>query len=389
MNRPAFETARVELSRLRVEARGIEGALGRIARVCAQTLDVERVGVWTIDGDRLIAQALYARGDDDVRTGDTLDATALVAALRERRAIVADDAASHPAARAIAGATSVLAAPVYRRGDVVAVLCSERVGPARAWRQAEIDFASTVAEIVSTLYEQSAALALDDELSRRAARQADADRLEAITRVCAAIAHDFNNVLSMMSLASAQLSRGGEANGPDLAHALSGAVAVGQRLVGQLRSFGARPAGASVARARVADVIASLRPVIELLVREVAALDVTVETGDADAAIAPGPLEQILLNLCLNARDAIARRGRVSVRAHRTADAIAIEVGDDGAGIPPDVLPHVFEPYFTTKPTGTGLGLATVRDLVREHGGTITVDSAPGRTTFTITLPLA
>src|SRR6185437_10586625 len=107
--------------------------------------------------------------------------------------------------------------------------------------------------------------------------------------------------------------------------------------VGQLRSFGARPA-AGAAHARVADVIGSLRPVIELLVREVAALDVTIETGDAEAAIAPGPLEQILLNLCLNARDAIATRGRVSVRAYRGEVGIVIEVGDDGAGIPPDVL---------------------------------------------------
>jgi signal transduction histidine kinase len=388
MIRPAYETARLELSRLRVESsRGVEGALGRVARVCAQTLGVTRVGIWRIDGAQLCAHAVYARDDDDVLAGEVTDAPAFVEALRDRRAIVADDARAHPHTRELA-AGALLAAPVYRRGEVVGVLTSEHEAP-RAWRQAEIDFASTVAEIVSTILEQSAALELDAELSRRAARQADADRLEAITRVCAAIAHDFNNVLSMMSLAAAALARGGETQ--QIAHALDGAVAVGQRLVGQLRSFGARPAGAAIARADVAAVIANLRPVIELLVRDAATLDVEVETGAAEAAIATGPLEQILLNLCLNARDALGERGGVRVRARiDPAGAIAIDVADDGSGIPPDVLPHVFEPYFTTKPTGTGLGLATVHDLVREAGGTIAVDSAPGRgTTFTVTIPRA
>ena len=83
-------------------------------------------------------------------------------------------------------------------------------------------------------------------------------------------------------------------------------------------------------------------------------------------------------------------RGKVEVVVREEPRHVVIEVRDDGGGIPPDVVPHIFDPYFTTKEKGTGLGLATVRDLVTEHGGTITVESEVGRgSTFTVTLPRA
>ncbi|HTJ41168.1 MAG TPA: GAF domain-containing sensor histidine kinase [Kofleriaceae bacterium] len=401
MNRPAYETARLELVRLRLEsARGIDGALGRVARVCARTLGVERVGVWLFDDaySRLTCHSLYTQTEDISRGGDVLDTRRFptyCAALRERRAIVADDARTHPLTRELGddylaplGIVSMLDAPIYRRGHVVGVVCHEHVGQPRVWKQPEIEFASSVAEVVGAMYEQSEVLALDDELSRRAARQHEADRLESITRVCSAVAHDFNNVLTMVSMVAAQLSR--NAGSKDMSQALDNAVGVGSRLIKQLRSFVARPAGDDIKRARVADVVEHLRPILELLLRDVVTLVQRIDAPDAEAAIGPGPLEQILLNLCLNARDAIAVRGKVEVVVRDEPRHVVIEVRDDGAGIAADVVPHIFEPYFTTKDKGTGLGLATVRDLVTEHGGTITVESEHGRgTCFTVTLPRA
>jgi signal transduction histidine kinase len=402
MNRPAYETARLQLARLRVESsRGIEAALGRVARVSSRTLGVERVGVWLFDDafERLTCHVLYSQTEDASRGGDVLDTRRFptyCTALRERRAIVADDARTHPLTRELCdvyllplGITSMLDAPIYRRGSVVGVVCHEHVGPPRAWKQPEIEFASAVAEVASTLYEQNEALALDDELSRRAARQHDADRLESLTRVCSAVAHDFNNVLTMVSLVAAQLGKGAAPPG-EMAQALDHAVQIGGRLIRQLRSFVARPLGDDVRRARVADVIAHLRPVIDLLVRDVAVLEVRIDEPDAEAAIGPGPLEQIILNLCLNARDAIAARGTVEIVVRGEPRFVVIEIRDDGHGIAADVLPNIFQPYFTTKDKGTGLGLATVRDLVAEHGGTITVESEAGRgARFTVTLPRA
>jgi CheY-like chemotaxis protein len=122
---------------------------------------------------------------------------------------------------------------------------------------------------------------------------------------------------------------------------------------------------------------------LELLVRpEVRRLTVRMD---------PGQLEQVLVNLVVNARDAMDGRGRVVLT---TSDApslsgqVEITVTDDGPGIAPEQLARVFEPFFTTKATGTGLGLSIVNDIVREAGGTVLVDSAPGRgTTFRIRLP--
>jgi len=105
----------------------------------------------------------------------------------------------------------------------------------------------------------------------------------------------------------------------------------------------------------------------------------------------PSQLNQVFLNLINNAAQAIDGTGVINVRSLLDGDSVRIQVEDDGYGIPDDVLPHIFDLYYTTKPQGegTGLGLAISRDIVRQHGGDITVETTPGSgTTFTVTLPI-
>jgi CheY-like chemotaxis protein len=129
--------------------------------------------------------------------------------------------------------------------------------------------------------------------------------------------------------------------------------------------------------------------------------DLPMVTGDSTQ------LQQVLMNLCVNARDAMPSGGRLSVRVDEqeireeaalgTPDAepgryVRIRVGDTGSGIPPGVLDKVFEPFFTTKPSGkgTGLGLSTVYSIIKSHGGFVDVKSEQGRgTTFTVYIPTA
>jgi hypothetical protein len=109
-------------------------------------------------------------------------------------------------------------------------------------------------------------------------------------------------------------------------------------------------------------------------------------TGD------PNALQQVLVNLLTNARDAIAGGGTIEVRTETSADKLPVRlsVRDTGRGIPGEALPRLFEPFFTTKADGTGLGLAISYGIVRDHHGTIEVDSRSDHgTTFTVTLPAA
>lgn len=106
----------------------------------------------------------------------------------------------------------------------------------------------------------------------------------------------------------------------------------------------------------------------------------------------PSELNQVFMNILLNAGQAIAERGIVTVSTSLDGDHVVIAIGDDGAGIPEDVLPRIFDPFFTTKPvgTGTGLGLAISYGLVKKHHGSIDVTSTPGEgTLFLIRLPIS
>ena len=101
-----------------------------------------------------------------------------------------------------------------------------------------------------------------------------------------------------------------------------------------------------------------------------------------------GQLRAVFLNLLRNSREAMPAGGRVTVRTRRAGEAVEAEVADTGGGIPPEDLTRIFEPFYSTKERGTGLGLAFVLQVLKEHGGTIRCDSAVGRgTTFTLSLP--
>jgi CheY-like chemotaxis protein len=184
-------------------------------------------------------------------------------------------------------------------------------------------------------------------------------------------------------------------------------LAAGQRaatLTTQLLAFSRQ----QVLRTRVVDLNATIADV-EGMLRRLIGPKITIETRLHphlhEVKADPGGLEQVLLNLCVNARDAInGDAGTITIStANRTfepggvlpdpdlrpGDYVAVSVGDTGCGIPEDILPRIFEPFFTTKPagSGTGLGLATAYGIVKQSGGALTVSTSAEGTVFTVLLP--
>jgi two-component system cell cycle sensor histidine kinase/response regulator CckA len=218
-----------------------------------------------------------------------------------------------------------------------------------------------------------------------------AQKLEAFGRLAAGVAHDFGNLMTIVAAQNDALTSpdiGAQARAE--ARASSGrAVERASMLIRQLLAFSRRSAG----RPRVLDVNVELHAAAAMLGRIVGEeLALVVEAGArrSSVLIDQGQLEQVVVNLVVNARDAQQGRGRVVLATSDAADApgwLELRVTDDGPGIPSDKLSRIFEPFFTTKATGTGLGLSIVREIVEEAGGSVGVESVVGAgTTFRIRL---
>jgi PAS domain S-box-containing protein len=264
-------------------------------------------------------------------------------------------------------------------------------------------------------------LVIGRDLSERRAAEAErarledqlrqAQKMEAIGQLTGGIAHDFNNILTSVLgyIVLAQeraLTHGDER----LLRQLGQAQQAGERardLVAQMLAFARRKSGRREVLAPeplMMETVELLRPTLPssvLLGVEAAAGALPPVSAD------PVQLGQVLMNLLINARDAVAGSGRVRVGLRETgggwrcaacAAAVAdgrwveLQVGDDGCGIAPEALHRIFDPFFTTKPAGqgTGMGLAMVHGIVHDHGGHVVVDSGIGAgTTFRVMLPVA
>ncbi len=232
------------------------------------------------------------------------------------------------------------------------------------------------------------------------------ERMAAIGQLAAGIAHDFNNLMSVITLYTQMLAKSAGLDERSLTRlaTIERQAMRATEMIRQILDFSRR----AVMERHTLDLTALLQQQVELLNRtlpEHVEIELVVGPGDYFIKGDPTRLQQALMNLAFNARDAMPEGGRLRIDvAHLVVQApqepplpgmaagdwIQLTVSDTGVGMPPEVMRHVFEPFFTTKEPGlgTGLGLAQVYGIVGQHDGHITVTSHPGRgASFTIYLP--
>ncbi len=222
-----------------------------------------------------------------------------------------------------------------------------------------------------------------------------AQRLENLGQLAAGVAHDLNNILSPVLMA-APLLRAHATRPEDLRilDAVEKSAERGGALVKQILSF-ARGHGSERILLQPKHVLREVGELMADTFPKSIRLEIDIPSELWTVQANPTQLHQVVLNLCINARDAMPKGGTLSLRARNdaaTPSGIVIEVGDTGVGIPPENHARIFEPFFTTKGEGggTGLGLSTVRGLVTEHQGRIDLESSPGfGSTFRVWLPAA
>jgi signal transduction histidine kinase/ActR/RegA family two-component response regulator len=246
---------------------------------------------------------------------------------------------------------------------------------------------------------QEVADRLTAEMARREqAEQAlhQSQKVEAVGQLTGGMAHDFNNLLQAMASSLFLLGRKVPADTRALVDASMQAVERGTKLVKQLMAFSRRQKLEPRA-VDLRDLVAGMATLLQKAVGGTNAIEVEMDRQLDPVMVDPNQTELAILNLAINARDAMPGGGRITIAARNVTvlqvdrdavkaapgDYVVLSVTDTGTGIAPDVLERVFDPFFTTKEVrrGTGLGLSMVHGFVTQSGGAVEIESAPGRGT--------
>ncbi len=239
---------------------------------------------------------------------------------------------------------------------------------------------------------------------RRKARQRgarnneDVGQLEELGKLTGELAHEIKNPLSTikvnLKLAAEELERPGK-NDPTATRALR-KIAVIQKETDRLEQildgflrYVSRPE-LQLAGVNINELLSDM---VDFYLPHAHSYSITVRRGFSSepllCKVDADMLKQVVLNLFINAQQAMDGGGELMIRTSKQKENAVIQISDTGSGISPDKLPDIFKPYYSSRPSGSGLGLATAKRIVEAHSGTITVDSEPGKgTSFTISLPL-
>ncbi len=384
--------------------------LRRVCEAGAEALCVERVGVWLLlNNDKILRCVnLYERSKRMHTKGATLlvaDFPSYFQAVASLPALPSAYAKDDPRTTELREAYleplnifSMLDAALFRNGKLIGVVCHEQVGEPRNWSEPEHDYARALADLITERMQLAESKLTHDHALGYGS--VEASRAEVIGRLAAGVAHDFKNLL-MVILGNADAIKGHSDSPKDVelsARHIIDAAERGNALVRQLLDFGRESAGAP----RVLSVPEAVGGCVHLL-RAAAGprhpIEFTRDKTPGRVLIDRGQLERILLNLVLNARDAMRSGGTIRIHVCAREDSqdggdlapyVRVSVSDTGEGIADGDRSHIFEPFFTTKHEhqGTGLGLAVVQRAVDRTGGFVRVVSEPGSgSTFQIYFP--
>lgn len=348
----------------------------------------------TDDDESLLCMLQYELSKDLFTSGDKIprmNCPRYFDLIRSRRVIVAEDARHDERTAELlpylesANIGALLDAPIYRDGAVIGVVCHEHIGGTRHWAEKEAGFASAVADMLTILIEQAERAELRAAIDEQRQLESQHQKMQALSRLGRVVVHDLSNVLTVASLRAGVLD-----SEPDIAAAtedIQQVLRYGNELLRQLRDFcEERQPTASV---EVVEAMRSMGPVLTALLGKGIEFSLSCDISPTHLSISKVEFEQLVLNLCMNAKDAIPGAGRVSVRVTKQPDQILIEVEDSGKGMDEMTQLRLFEPFYTTKAGHTGIGLSAVYGTVERAHGRIAVDSEVGKgTTFRIQLPL-
>jgi two-component system, NtrC family, sensor kinase len=284
---------------------------------------------------------------------------------------------------------TILWAPLQHDGELLGLLkiAARRPGALAAPEAAGVE--RVVRHVASVIHNARRALSMEERIL-------EAEKKHAMADLARAISHDVKNaigaILPLAQQAREEISTGTakpEVLVQDLAQ-IEQSAQICQRIFDgmlQLARSESRPSGSASLSKALEGTLAILGPRVK---RAGVALELKVPDGLPEVSASLGGLEQVFLNLFTNALDAMPAGGRLKVQARHLGARVEVRITDTGAGIPPEVLKRIHEPFYTTKQEGTGLGLAICRSILWESDGEMTVDSQPGRgTTVTVVLPVA